>query len=483
VPDRRQQYGRRRRVSAFTGLALVALLFACGPSDSPPAATRESNVVTPVELDLTGTDPEVAQLLGERLAQVNAEPRVGRHRGALGMACEVNGLARCAAENYEQAVRLEPEEPRWPYFLAQMQAQEGEMELALKTLQPVLAAAPAYTSAWLYQGQWQLDLGRADRARTAYERAIVLEPTNPAATLGLARVLLREARPEEAITLLLGLQDRTATGAYFNQLLGLAYRDAGQMDRAREYLAAGAPGQQPGWPDPWHDQKASYQAGFGAEMIRAETLMERGRLAEAIAIFESLREERSDDLALLNNLSVAYRRAGQEEQAFQVLSEGLRSHPDYYPFHLNISAAYQRRGDSARALEHLDRAVGISPNLADAHDRRGRLLLGLRRFREALDAFNRALENDADRPATLVTAAVLEAELKNWPQAVRRSEQALALDPNQVGALIVLGRARAELGEFAAAEQALDRAARVQPDHRTLAATRTRLEQLRSGAK
>lgn len=463
-----------------------ALFLGCG--STPPVADAAPDGDTGsstqlFEIDLSGTDPEVAQLLRDLLTKARAEPQAGYARGALGMACEINGLTRDAITYYRQAIQLEPGEPRWSYFLAQTQARQGDVEQALQSLQPVLDAAPDYLSAWLYRGQWQMDLGQLENARAAYTRAIALDPTEAAASIGMARVLLREERPAEAVSLLLRLKEITATGSYFNQLLGLAYRDAGQMEQARQYLTSGTPGPAPGWPDPWHDRKATYQVGFGAGMVRAETLMDRGLMAEAITVLEPLREQQPDDVALLNNLSVAYRRVGQEDRSFQVLVDGLQRHPDYHPFHLNISAAYQRQGDLTKALEHLDRAVEISPNLAEAHDRRGRLLIGQRRLAEALQAFDRALENDANRPATLTTAGVLEAELKNWSRAILRTEQSLLLDPNQLGALIVLGRARAELGEFDAAQQALDRAARIQPNNRTLQSTRTRLEQLRTGAR
>jgi len=480
-----------RRVVAISsrapaGVVLGALLFTAasgcardGRAPEPSAATTPPPDGAPVAADLSGTDPEIAALLTELLQKARDEPDVGRHRGALGMAYEVNGLTQAAAASYAQALALEPAEPRWSYFLAQVQAQQGQLEEALASLEPATRAQPPYLPAWLYRGEWLIDLGRLDEARAAYARALELQPGNRAATFGMARIHLAAGAPAEAATLLEGLARDGGADPYLNQLLGLAYRDAGDLDRARSLLARAAPAREPGWPDPWHDEKATYQAGFGAGMVKAETLLDSGKTAEAITVLESLRRSRPDDLALLNNLSVAYRQVGQADRALEVLLQGVEAHPDYYPFHLNLSAAYQRRGDMAKAIEHLDRVIAIYPTLAEAHDRKGRIYLDQRRLDEALQCFDTALQYDASRPNTLLAAAVIEAELGHWPRAAERAEQTVRLDPRQAVGYIVLGRARAELGSYDEAAQALDQAERLQPGNRALAATRQRLAQLR----
>ena len=66
---------------------------------------------------------------------------------------------------------------------------------------------------------------------------------------------------------------------------------------------------------------------FGARMADAEKLLVSGRYADAAALLEQLRVERPDDRALLNNLSVAYRRAGMGEQSFEVLKDGQTVDP------------------------------------------------------------------------------------------------------------------------------------------------------------
>jgi tetratricopeptide (TPR) repeat protein len=216
-------------------------------------------------------------------------------------------------------------------------------------------------------------------------------------------------------------------------------------------------------------------------MNDAEGLLSEGLYSEAVTLLEELRAERPDELSVLNNLSVAYRRAGREEQSFEVLQDGLRRHPDYYPFHLNISVAFELRGEADLALQHLRRAVEIDPTRGATYERMGNLLLGMQRRTEALEAYEKALEHVADKPTLLTNAAVLQAESGHWDEAAERAERAVAAAPETVSAWIVLGRARAEVGRFVEAQAALDRAARLAPGHPVLVTTQGRLETLRSG--
>ena len=173
-------------------------------------------------------------------------------------------------------------------------------------------------------------------------------------------------------------------------------------------------------PDPWHDEKAPYRAGFGAGLVRAEELLGRGRIPEAIELLESLRARRPSDVTTLNNLSVAYRQVGRAAEAMEVLESGLASHPDYFPFHLNLATGYHAAGDLDRALEHLDRALEINPRLGRAYEQKGAYLVQAGRLREALEAFDTALTYDARGPRVFLSAGILEAELGNWSRAVER---------------------------------------------------------------
>jgi len=465
------------------GIVAVALAVVQGcsaPSQpEPDVRSRERDVGPPVQARLDLADGAVADLIRKLIAEAEERPNDAAHRAALGMAYEVNGLPQAAAQSYEQAIALELTTPRWHYYLALVRSRLGDVDGALEAVDRTLELDGGYLPALLHRGQWSLDLGRVDDASETYRRALGLDGENPAAWMGIARVHLKQGRAREAAEILerLGADDRHP---YVHQLLGLAYRQLGDLDLARAELARGEPRSPPGWPDPWHEAKAVYRAGFGAGLMKGQALLESGQIPEAIELFESLRQQRPDDAALLNNLAVAYRHAKQEDKVLQVLQSGLEKHPGYFPFHFNLSAAYYRLGNVERAIHHVNRVIEINPRLGRAYEKKGNYLLRARRLDEAFENFELALEYDARNPRVFLYAGVVAAELQRWPLAVERLEQALQLEPSQAAAYIALGRARAELGDFEAAQRALDRATELQPGSRQLAATRQKLEQLRA---
>ena len=439
-----------------------------------------TDVGPPVAVPPGSADRHVDEQIARLLEEARREPGAATPRANLGMAYEVAGMWQAALQSYEQAAALDPDEPRWSYFSAIARVELGDLEGGIQALDEVRRLNDTYVPAYLHRGNWLFDLGRVDEAFESFRRATALAPRNPAAWAGVARVHLRRGEPDQAIRVLERLIPTYEKNAYLHQLLGMAYRDTGDLERARSVLTRGKPQRVPGWPDEWHDEKMRFRTGYGAGMLRAAELAQKGRYDEVVALLEKLRKERPTDVALLNNLSVAYRRIGQPDHAFQVLLDGIESHPDYYPFHLNIGADYQRLGQVDKALEHYDRVIEISPTFAPAHQEKAMTLLRARRLEEAVEAFEETLRHDPTRTGALLYVGVLEGELGNWQAAADRLEAAVAANPNQSAAYIALGRAQAELGDYAAAEASLGRAGAISPQSRELARARRRLAELQA---
>jgi len=398
------------RIRRFRTL-LATLLIVAGCSPSP--------VGPPVEAGLEGTDVDSAALIGDLVAEAAENPRDASRRAALGMAYEVSGLIRSALACYEQAVALAPDEPRFRYHQAHARARLGDVPGAVDDLQALLELSQTYAPALVQQGQWLLELGRIDEASGAFERALQLEPNHPGGWLGRARVHLKLGEAALAVEILERLLDGREH-PYLYQLLGLAHREAGELDRARAALARARPGAPtPSWPDPWLAEKDRYRRGLAAAVRRAESLLVEGRYDEAIKLLE----------------------------------QPLRADPTNEALRRGLSLAYH----------------GIARNLRQA-----------RRFDDALAAVDRAVEVGVARPELFLDAGALEAKLGNWDAAVKRFEQALQLDPSFAPAYVGLGGSKAELGDFTAAGQALDRAAEIAPGSPAVQAARRRLAELRA---
>jgi superkiller protein 3 len=455
----------------------MGLLSGCsGTSDEGQAV-----VAPPVEIDLSAANPDAAAKLGELVERAVRTPEDATFRGELGMAYSVNGYQLAAMKSYEQAAELDPTNPRWSYLLALARAKSGDLEGALVAMRASLELDPSYVSSHLYLGQWLLDLGRAEEAEQALREALELDPVNRAGLLLLARAMFRQNRNPEVIEMLEGLTEERPGDAYLYHLLGTAYRFQGETRKANAALARGEPDAEAmRWEDPWSDEKLQFMAGYGADMLQAESMLTGGRTAEAIALFEALRMKRPDDLQMLNNLSVAYRRDGQEEKSLEVLEQGVEVHPEYFPFHMNLATAYERDGDLDRALEHLDRVIELNPSLGEAYRRKGQILIRQERLEEALEAYESALSYESGDATNYLYAGTIATELGQCDRAIRWLETATRMQPELVPALLALGECRARVGDFVGAEMALDRVAEIAPDLHGLATTRELVAELQS---
>jgi Tfp pilus assembly protein PilF len=131
---------------------------------------------------------------------------------------------------------LAPGDFRWPYYLAHLYRQNGDLKRAAHWFERAVELKPDDVNALVWLGNIELDEGRPGDAEPMFARALALEPKSVSARFGLGRAALAKqeyGRAVEYLEAILAL-DPQATGAHYP--LAMAYRGLGDSAKAEAHL-------------------------------------------------------------------------------------------------------------------------------------------------------------------------------------------------------------------------------------------------------
>lgn len=426
--------------------------------------------------------PEVAELVRESRAAVDADPPNAEKWARLGMACEANNLLGLAHDAYTHAISLSPQNARLYYRLAIVASRLGDNSLALQQVDRAIALQTDFAPLYWRKGLWLLDEGRLPEAETSFRRAVEIDPGDRAGWLGLARVLLQRRAPEQAAAILQKELSARPHDAYALQLLGTAYREMGRSRESAAALAAGAPGE-PVWSDRWSEELTDFQRGYSAQLREATARLASGDRQRAVELFERLRRDHRDDVSVANQLASAYIAQARADAAIDVLNDIAARQPDYFETYVNLASAFASKGDTGRALEYARRGVALNARSSIAHLVLGVALWRSERREEALTAFQTTLQLDPNDLNAHVWSGMLLGELGRPAAALAAFETAAKVSPGAIEPWLGIALISMERGNLSAAGAALERAAAIDPQHPQVAAGRARLELARGAGR
>lgn len=230
---------------------------------------------------------------------------------------------------------------------------------------------------------------------------------------------------------------------------------------------------------------------------RARVLHQRGDLAEAERLYQSILQRNGADVDALHFMALLqaqrghfeaarqyvdratgldpsraelhYLRAeiagslGLPEQALESYAEALALKPDYYDALVNMGDALLRAGRAEEALALCDRALRLRPGDLASLNNRGNALQALKRHAEALQCFDRVRDALPGNPDVLSNRASVLLTLGRFGEAEAECRQALATRAGHAMALLNLGRALGAQGKLEEAVRRYDEALALRP--------------------
>ena len=421
--------------------------------------------------NLTGATPEVRQSIQtaqKRVAGLKSQGDLEQSSafGELGMLYLYFGFVDAAEPAFKNAVRLEerylraggaPTQSPWTYYLAVSQQEQGNLKAAVHSLRAVLAQREGNLPAVLRLAGLLTELGEVEEARFLYQAALQSPLGKAAGHAGLGQLALDERNPEAAVQHFEAALEAQPEATALRYRLGMALRDAGQMERGRELLKQPG-GQEVQFPDPPMIQLRLQMEGTGHQAVAGGIAARQGDLAKAIDSYRDALAAQPDDLQSRRSLATALAESGDFDGAEKEFRELLRRDPNNASAYLELgSVAISKTGNPEAGLPHLQKAVELAPEFREARVRLARILAAGGRLEESIPHLQKAAELDPrDSDGRLRLARALM-EVRRTADATKEVAALLAQEPDNLDAILLGGRIHAINGNPEAAEREFSR--------------------------
>jgi len=387
---------------------------AIAPAQSPTAPT--SDPISLEQINLKEYEPVVGEQIRAAYEEARQNPLDAEGMGKVGMIFQCYGEYGLAETCYRQALALAHLSFRWEYYLGNVEAWQGKYQDAVHHIREALEIEGSHASARVRLGQLLFESGDAGPSEIAYRESIEQNPRIASAHLGLGRVLAARGNWSGAIESYRRACELSENYAAAHYALAMAYTKTGDAARASQHLETYQRVKQLSQPseDPLMDAVKSLYGGGLSHLSKGSSLVQQGKVREAIIEFES----------------------------------ALKVNPRLMLAHVNLIAMYGQLDRSDKAEEHFREAVKLDPGWVEVYYNWGLFLFGKRRTAEAEAAFRKALEinpNYADAHAEL---GLLLDQASHVAESQRHYRLAVESNPGHRQAQFLLGHSLVRTGRF-----------------------------------
>lgn len=319
------------------------------------------------------------------------------------------GHVRDAAQEANEAIRLDPENPRLHVLRARVALAQGDAATAQALLNTVLSRreqdvdASLRAEAHYLAGVVAQQRLRWDEALVSFVRAVELDRFDVAYLVAVAQALLQSGKPHDALDTLVGREADFGFTPAYQAALAECYEQLG------DWPAAAAA---------WRQVNADTDDA-GIQSRLATTLHRAGRHAEAAGILETL----------------------VPDDAAPVAPDPQRPDAQQSALRLLLAECLLEDGQLDRARTQAGRVVRAEPRNLAAWLLLARAQAELGRHAEGLDSAERALRLDPDNRPALELAAALAFRVGNRSRAHALAQRLLALpgeEENEIARRIVV---------------------------------------------
>ncbi len=379
--------------------------------ESAPDDVDALNLAANAHLRLGDADQGITLL--SRVAELSPDSPAAQVRLGAGML--MGGQSAAGEAHIQTALELDPKFQQADMLLVLNHLQNQDYDAALAAAQAYQRRNPGIVTPFNLLGRVQLAAGQTEAAAASFDRAIALEPADPAAHHNLAQIALANDDIDTArghYDAILAEHDK-----FLGALLQLAKLDGMQGNT----VAMEARLQQ---------AMDAHPTALEPRLAMAQHLLATGNIDNIPTLFSSLDELQRKDPRVLELLAIAQLNDADPTQAAQTVEQLAATEADSARTQHLLAMSAAARKDEAGAEEALNRAIELDANFLPSRIALARM--ALRNKNQA--SFQRHLqvlrEQAPQNPDVLQLIAHDAASRKDYDVAIAASEQALATEPN-----------------------------------------------------
>jgi tetratricopeptide (TPR) repeat protein len=414
-------------------------------------------------IQVDGLDADVKGALLKARDQAVAQPKSAQASGNLGMVLEAHTLYQPAVPAYQRAVRLDPKDFAWRYYLALCLEKTGQLDEALASVSEGLRIRPDYAPAVLKRAELLLKLGRFPESAATIEPFLAKNPGSPLALYFLGRVKFAQQDYTAADNLYRRATDAWPTygSAWFG--LGETSKRLGRnAETERDYqLADTNKDHYPPSGDDLYLEMMKLATGIENRLIEAKKLMNKREFDRSSQIYKEVLQEHPDNPdCLVNLLYIAqYPNQATPAEVEDLYQRARAASPQLAEVYMYHGTALAAQGKYDAAVAELNKAIQLKPNNAEAHAWLADVREHQHRLGDAIEQYRIAITKQPDfRVARLELAKDLLYAGRST-EAIPVLLPALKVEDNNTPiAMMFLVQAYVNMGDRATARKYLEQA-------------------------
>jgi type IV pilus biogenesis/stability protein PilW len=301
---------------------------------------------------------------------------------------------------------------------------------------------------YLDDGMGYLLIGIYDKAIEAFQKIINEDPDNTAGYFNLACAYENTGDIDQAETLFRKVLEMDPHHLDVHNHLGLIHYQREEWDKAQKEFRLAL--------DLVEYSELYYNLSLAYN--------KKGDFEDAVSAIMMAIDLDPDYSEARNQLGNLYLAMNKLQEAAMEFEKAIELDPTHVTAHNNLGLIYSQKGQIEDAIKEFQEAVRLDPNSAEAHNNLGSLYIGQGGYNQAMPELKKALEIRPDYIKALINLGMLYVNLQDFQNAEELFLKALKTDRDSAEAYSQLGNLYLYQQEFDKAVSTFKRMQSIQPE-------------------